>query len=236
MKTGPDRPVFQGVFTSDSMEEKLGEWEDSNDGHEAPDALSIKFDQWGNVVEEAECKMTWSLWDDKAELQATRQYEFDALARRIAEGDVQLYWSMSGQVIEDRVGSGTTRYVWGPGGLVLRDADSDGSRSTTYDSRLPAGVEERVYAITDASGSVSAITDWAGNVLERYLYTPEGKLEIRTGDMSTVLTSSAYGWGYTYQSGRRDGEHLYYVGGQGVRLPDGEPGSAGPGVVLGHSE
>jgi len=75
-------------------------------------------------------------------------------------------------------------------------------------------VEERVYAITDASGSVSAITDWAGNVVERYLYTPEGRLEICTPDMSTVRTSSGYAWGYTYHSGRRDGQGLYYVGGQ----------------------
>jgi YD repeat-containing protein len=143
--------------------------------------------------------------------------EYDALGRRISEPGRLLYWSADGNVIEDRASSSVVQYVWsGIGGnhLVLRDVDSDANRSTTYDPRLPAGVDERIYAITDASGSVTAITDWAGNVLERYLYTPEGKLEIRTPDMSTVRTNSGYGWGYTYHSGRRDGEGLYYVGGK----------------------
>jgi hypothetical protein len=211
-----DRPMFQGSFDEEGVENKLEAWSAGHSGYEPAYALSVRFDMWGNVVEQKEWHMDWGLPND-ATLLATRTYEYDALGRRISEPGRLLYWSPDGNVIEDRASSSVVQYVWsGIGGnhLVLRDVDSDANRSTTYDPRLPAGVDERIYAITDASGSVTAITDWAGNVLERYLYTPEGKLEIRTPDMSTVRTNSGYGWGYTYHSGRRDGQGLYYVGGQ----------------------
>jgi YD repeat-containing protein len=211
-----DRPMFQGSFDEEGMEDKLGAWSAGHSSYEPAYALSVRFDMWGNVVEQKDWHMDWVLLNE-ATLLAMRTYEYDALGRRISEPGRLLYWSADGNVIEDRAPSSVVQYVWsGIGGnhLVLRDADSDANRSTTYDPRLPAGVDERIYAITDASGSVTAITDWAGNVLERYLYTPEGKLEIRTPDMSTVRTNSGYGWGYTYHSGRRDGQGLYYVGGQ----------------------
>mgnify|MGYP000514370310 CR=1 FL=1 len=160
--------------------------------------------------------MDWEGLKEAARL-ATRTYEYDALGRRISEPERLLYWSADGNVIEDRTSSSVVQYVWsGIGGnhLVLRDVDSGGSRSTTYDSRLPAGIDQRIYAVADAAGNITTITGWDGSPVERYLYTPEGRLEVRTGDMSTALTSSACGWGYTYRSGRRDGEHLYYVGGK----------------------
>jgi len=123
------------------MEDKLGAWSAGHSSYEPAYALSVRFDMWGNVVEQKDWHMDWVLLNE-ATLLATRTYEYDALGRRISEPGRLLYWSADGNVIEDRASSSVVQYVWsGVGGnhLVLRDVDSDANRSTTYDPRLPAG-------------------------------------------------------------------------------------------------
>jgi len=178
----------------------------------------MRFDRYPNVAELTKWTPTGPGSAPAVGGPPPRVYQYDALGRRNREPyNKELYYDAFGKIIEEREPFEVTQYVWGATGgnhLILRDRDTDGERDTPAQSTLPAGIDQRIYAVADAAGNVTTITGWDGNPVERYLYTPEGKLEIRTGDMSTALTSSACGWGYTYRSGRRDGEHLYYVGGK----------------------
>lgn len=62
-----------------------------------------------------------------------------------------------------------------------RDADSNGS------------LEERLYSISDAMGSITSILNTSGNVQERYGYTAFGVREVMAADFSE-RTSSIFGW------------------------------------------
>jgi RHS repeat-associated protein len=93
------------------------------------------------------------------------------------------------QVVETRQGSGTTpaqaeslqptyQNVWSPryiDALILRDenTDSDGACD-----------DGRVYALADANFNVTALVDTAGDVVERYLYSPYGAVTILDPDFT----------------------------------------------------
>jgi RHS repeat-associated protein len=132
-----------------------------------------------------------------------KTYKYDAMNRRVAETVVSdttdLYYSAGWQVLEERLnGAEKYRYVWSPvyvDAMVLRD-------------RLDAS--ERLWVQQDANFNVTAITDNSGNVLERYVYDPYGKVTVLNASWTT-LSSSAYGWQYLHQGGRLDATSgLYY--------------------------
>ena len=109
---------------------------------------------------------------------------------------VHSYYAGS-QVIETRNATGadaasqnpdtlspTYQYVWSAraeNAPILRDTYSSGSLVS----------DSRIYYLTDANGSVTAITDSSGNVLERYVYSPYGAVTIYSPDYSTVRNASS---------------------------------------------
>jgi RHS repeat-associated protein len=114
-----------------------------------------------------------------------------------------MYYSSNDQVIEEQNTAGQTinQYVWSPAGtneLVERDSD------TNNDGTL----DERLYALTDTNGSVTALVDTTGTVVERFVYNPYGNVTVLDGSFNS--TSDSYNWVYMFQGGRYDqGTGLY---------------------------
>jgi len=67
-------------------------------------------------------------------------------------------------LIPGATGTGATDYVNSPDGSLI--AREQGSSQT--------------YALTDGQGNVTAIADSDGLVVERYMFTPEGKVTFYT--------------------------------------------------------
>ena len=107
------------------------------------------------------------------------------------------------------------QYVWSiayVNDMVLRDEDADDSSSTGNLGKTSSGLEQRLYAQTDANYNVTALIDTSGAVVERYIYDPYGTVSILNVDGTSRGTSS-YGWGYLYQGGRLEsGTDLYAFG------------------------
>jgi RHS repeat-associated protein len=130
------------------------------------------------------------------------QYAYDALDRRITETHggttTDLYYDDRWQVLEERQGGQVqAQNVWSPAGidtLVLRDQSSQ--HNGTLDQRL--------YALQDANGDVTALLDANGNVLERYLYDPYGAVTALNPDWSVRAGGSAYAATYLWQGKRYD--------------------------------
>ena len=213
------RPVFPGAFTDGDLMERLQDWSDQNDDAEPVEALAARFDGWGNLTKVQEFDIDWGFFTDTATKRLERIFSYDALDRRTGEtlgaAGSTLYVDLAGNVLEDRKwGQNTSQYVWSPatGELVLRDRDTDNNPGTGQ-ATLPAGVDQRLYVIYDGQGSVSAITDHAGSVVERYFYSPEGQLLI-TAPNGAARAASQYQWRYLFRGGRQDGQNLYRIGGQ----------------------
>jgi YD repeat-containing protein len=104
-------------------------------------------------------------------------YGYDAAGRRVTETNAagvttDLYDSSAWQVLEERAGGvAKAQYVWGAGGvdtLVLRDRDATDS----------GVLGERLYALPDANGNVTALVSASGAVVERYAYDPYGAVRV----------------------------------------------------------
>ena len=128
------------------------------------------------------------------------QYEYDGLGRRVTKGIGgtirDYYYSDSWQVLEEWLSSAVERqFVWGLryiDDLVLRDRDPDGSGS----------LSERIYPLQDANANVTAQVDDAGAVLERYMYSAYGVLNVLNPDFSVKGGSPSYDWETLYASYR----------------------------------
>src|SRR5262249_23578228 len=135
-------------------------------------------------------------------------YTLDALRRRATEnaGTLRdLYYSAQWQVIEERE-SGVVRVqtVFSPvyvDGLILRDRDADGLSGN--------GLEERLWVQQDANWNVSALTNGAGNVVERFVYDPYGAVSVWTPGWAT-RTESLYAWKDLFQGLRLDSTARLY--------------------------
>ena len=73
--------------------------------------------------------------------------------------------------------------------------------SVAGDNATP-GVEEFLYYLTDVQGSVGALTNAVGQVVERYFYTPYGQTQITAADGTTPRTASLYGNPFAYTGQR----------------------------------
>ena len=105
------------------------------------------------------------------------------------------FFNTNWQVVEDDVYAGTTTtgtvsnqytYVWGAGGINDLVARDDGSGN-------------RLYALEDANGDVTALADASGAVAARFVYTPYGTI-----DAAGAASAIAYNWIYLWQMGRYD--------------------------------
>jgi len=129
-------------------------------------AYTLTYDAWNRMVEVKEGGTV---------IQAN---EFDGLNRRIVRisgGETRhFYYNQQWQVLEERVGTSTTadkQYVYHPHYVDAIAMSRDGN-----------AVEH--FYLQDAIANVTAITDNTGTVLERYAYSPYGKVTVLNADFS----------------------------------------------------
>ena len=125
-------------------------------------------------------------------------YRYDGQNRRIVKVTTatsetrHFYFTNNWQDVEERVGTATStdrQYVWG-----LRYVDELVCR----DDATP----QRLYALQDANFNVTAITDAAGAVQERFVYEPYGTRTFRSASWGSAV--DAYMWLVGFQGGRSD--------------------------------
>tara|TARA_B100001093_G_scaffold307652_2_gene293615 strand:- start:722 stop:2692 length:1971 start_codon:yes stop_codon:yes gene_type:complete len=127
-------------------------------------------------------------------------YTYDAANRRISKdvsGTVTNYYYDIARTIEEQNGSGTTlrQFVYGLG--IDEQVEMTNSSGDKY------------YYHENSLGSVSAITDDTGAVIERYDYSDYGETTI-TDSVGTVIAVSAIGNPYGYTGRRMDTESGLY--------------------------
>jgi RHS repeat-associated protein len=155
------------------------------------------------------------------------RYGYDGLNRRIIEqvGTAvapaaataairDVYFSQYWQALEERVRTSTgaipatadTRYIWSPvyiDAMVARDRNADSTATTGA-----GGLEQRVYALQDANWNTTAIIaatgvpgTTAGNVINRFAYTPYGESQTLTATWTTPPAGSppAVPWAHLFQ-------------------------------------
>ena len=152
---------------------------------------------------------------------------YDGLNQRIvkqtaySEGSPQdtydYYHNANWQVVEERKDADTdpvAQYVWHPyyidaPAVRWYDADTDGVLNEDNDGQQ--------FYTHDANFNVTCLMDNGGTALERYHYTPYGKVTIYTGDWSSTRSSSLYANPYLYTGREYDAEtglyhyrHRYY--------------------------
>lgn len=194
-------------------------------------SLNAGYDAWGRLVK-SDASYNSSGGSTLAGPARETVYTYDALGRVIQSSDyassadaktatptavTQSFYS-GNNVVEERDGSGVVQaqYVWAPdGALILRDRENPPGSNLT-DSRIPqisgAPLNERLYAQSDARGSITSITDVAGNVMERYLYDQDGIPSARQANWSPYDNSqnssqpnsvtSHYDWQFLYKGMR----------------------------------
>jgi YD repeat-containing protein len=149
--------------------------------------LEGTYDAWGRLVK---AKST------SRDLQVTT-YVYDAFGRQITlHEDVivpvvtnphrvnhrEFYYGLDGQVVEERATAGSgaaAQYVRTPDGrIIVRDRDADGNSGSGDLGKSGSGLEERLYATFDAAGSITAVIDGEGGVVERYIYDATGSVQV----------------------------------------------------------
>lgn len=151
----------------------------------------------------------------KSDSATVGSYRYDVFNRRTektfldpatsATKTIRFVWD-GDRLVEERNATGqvVAEYVHGPMGLddglfMARDVDGDGQR-------------ERYWYHANAIGSVVALTDDAGEVVERYRYGPWGDVTVLEPDGVTVRPASVFGNPHLFQGLYRDAEAgLYYA-------------------------
>lgn len=127
------------------------------------------------------------------------EYRYDPLSRRIQKytaGITTVYIYDGDRVIEERIGGSIkAKYVYGDWIDEVLTMDRDG---------------EIYFYHTNSLGSIIALTDWYGNVVERYAYDAYGEVSIMDS-VGTPLSNSAVGNPYMFTGRRYDPiTGLYY--------------------------
>jgi RHS repeat-associated protein len=180
------------------------------------DQWGLTYDQNGNTTQKGTQDFTY---DYRNQLVSTSDgttsadYKYDALGRRMqklvtsgAQTDTTKYYYSGNQVIEERDGSDTVlkQYIYGNGiDELLIIVNFDGATQTDY------------YVHTNSIGSVTAITDQGGNLVERVSYDTFGMptfTDYQTDpENPTVVSNSLIGNDILFQGRRYDEEiNLYY--------------------------
>ncbi|MGV8121805.1 MAG: RHS repeat-associated core domain-containing protein [Candidatus Xenobiia bacterium LiM19] len=195
---------LQSRYTFDSMGNRLTSRTSSDTteyGHDACDEMSYagdvsyRYDLKGRLISEydsadnTERTYTWS-YDDRLlyinypdSTKSSMKYDYRGLRtyRKDNAGDItNYYWSLSSlpQVINETDGSGNSKasYILGAGLIAIK----------------VSGVKK--YYITDALGSVLALTDTSGNVTDTYEYEPFGELTSSTGSSYNPYRFTGQQW------------------------------------------
>ena len=198
--------------------------------------LAAQHDRSGNMTrvpdvfkkEKVEC--VYDAWNrlvavTKGGTEVVR-YGYGGLHRRITktlpgQSIRHYYYSLDHQVLEERVIpglNGKTKveevnadrwYVWGIRGLD--DLVTRGRITAVDPLQVPGYTFERQFALQDANFNVTAITDYDGDVVERFTHDPYGQFEIYDANYRARIKSK-YDWDILYGGYRYDFESgLYHV-------------------------
>jgi len=203
---------LQSRYTFDPMGNRLTSRTSSDTteyGHDACDEMSYagdisyRYDLKGRLIAEydstdnTERTYNWS-YDDRLlyinypdSTKSSMKYDYMGLRtyRKDNAGDItNYYWSLLGlpQVVNETDGSGNPKasYILGAGLIAIKVSGA------------------KKYYITDALGSVLALTDSSGNVTDTYEYGSFGELTISTG-------SSYNPYRFTGQQWDEDSKYYY---------------------------
>ena len=163
-----------------------------SDPRDFTDGYTLKYDAWNRLVEA------------KRSQTVVQENEYDGLNRRIVRDETggsgvvtHFYYNRQWQVMEERVGSATTadkQYIYHPNYVdavaVRYNASGDAH-----------------YYLQDANYNVTAVTDDAGTVKERYSYTPYGEVTVLDPNFAADADNkSDIGNEYLYTGRRVDPE------------------------------
>ena len=184
-------------------------------GNEATEAeaLLVVYDAWNRPVE------FWKDTDESGDLDdpgdtQILECRYDGAGRRIqktVKGDPDVtfdYYYSGRQVVEIRKDGSEhpyKQYVWG-----LRYVHSPVCR--WYDENADGEGVVQHYYCNDANFNVTALVDTGGNVVERYAYSPYGKVSFFDGNWQP-RQSSAYANDILFTGHRLDTETGLYYGG-----------------------
>lgn len=165
------------------------------------DGVQGTYDAWGRLVKDVEVRFIGGAYGSTIYSQSV--FAYDALGRMTALEETstsentnsfvagrsnhrELFHDLAGNVIEERetiTGPAVTQYVYSP---------STGQIIERYrDSNLNDVLDEKVYAIYDPRGNVTAITNQVGTVIERYLYDPTGQVQVLNGQGAPITFSTS---------------------------------------------
>ncbi len=176
------------------------------------DGWGLAYDLNGNTTQKGGQRFYYDYRNQlvrATDTSTTTGYKYDALGRRIEKSygvNVSRYYYSGDQVIEERNASDQVakQFTYGNGiDEILRIEINENGTMVTY------------YVHTDAIGSVTAITDAAGNVVERVSYDIYGMptfTDYRTDPQNpAVVENSIIGNDILFQGRRYDQEtNLYY--------------------------
>ena len=165
--------------------------------HQTTDIGAVErfYDQKGNLTDDGEgLYYAYDAWNRLTEVSDSGgtlvSYELDALGRRStrieAGGQTTRYVYSGAQLLEEYVASAPSgtftlkiRYLYGAGLDELVALEDE--------------VGARYFVFQDALGSVEAITDWNGVVLERYRYDAFGQPTVTNGAGTVTYTDAVTG-------------------------------------------
>ena len=178
---------------------------------------------------------TWDAWNRLKRIRKTNHggsssgvtldvwYDYDGLTRRtqrrivtgVNQGTVSYYYDKNWKCLEEyHGGSGPEkRFVYGIRGrndLVLRERDTNSN----------GALDETLYSLSDALGSVTAITDDSGSIQQRYRYQAFGPSKLLNPNFTDWTTGTDYDWETRFHGEVRDGETGYYNYGYRYYLPE----------------
>jgi RHS repeat-associated protein len=152
-----------------------------------------------------------------------RNYHYDARNRLVrvstlGGNTIATYkYDAFGRRIEKRAGSETVRYVhFGKRVLEERNAFNQVQRSYVYGRgvdevlQLKTAANNVFYYHDNSIGSIAALTDDSGGVVERYRYNAYGETTILAADGVAELAKSLVGNSYGYTGRRFDAETGFY--------------------------
>jgi RHS repeat-associated protein len=194
---------------------------------------SLAYSDTGNLTIDAQGRtLAYDAWNRLVSVTHSNgtqvaRYEYDGMNRRIVEqvgktdstADASVpvrdvYYSLGWQVLEERVRTSTgvipstadARFVWSPvyiDAMILRDRNADGNSTTGI-----GGLEQRVYALQDATWNTTAIIAASGvsgfstgAVINRFVYTPYGESQMLTATWTQPVEGStpATPWAHLFQ-------------------------------------
>ncbi|MFC2155802.1 RHS repeat-associated core domain-containing protein [Acidobacteriota bacterium] len=171
------------------------------------DQWGLSYDDNGNTTQKGTQHFTYDYRNQlisAQDLSTTVDYKYDPFGRRaekIIDSNTTKYLYHGNQVIEERDGSDQVlkQYIYGNGIDEVIRMDS-------FESGNPAPY----YFHTDAIGSVTAITDNSGNLIERVSYDTFG-MPTFTDPTGETISTSTIDNEYLFQGRRYDKEtNLYY--------------------------